>query len=246
MSLRWSGVLAACLLACGSHDRAPAAADASDEGGYETIVNPVVDTDDGSATDDAGESSPAAGPPFDAGEGGVCASPLAAGDLVIDELMIASVAGAGDYGEWIEVRSALGCAVNVAGLHGESPHGSKVAAFDVPGDLWIPAGGGFVVADSEDPAINHSLPGTVLVWSGGSGDVLRNKGGTASLWMNGTLVDSVTYPSLPLVVGSSLAFPADCANRDRSDFSKWQTSSASWFPGFHGTPNAPNDDVHCP
>jgi hypothetical protein len=172
--------------------------------------------------------------------------PPSAGDLQIEELLIESVAGTGDYGEWLEVRSLLPCAIDLRGLHGECPSGAKVRTFDVIDDLWIPPLGSFVVADSSDPAIDHALPGTLLVWAGQPGDVLRNKGATVSLYAQGTLVDSVTYPALTLVVGASVAFPADCPISRRGDWSAWQTSNASWFPGYRGTPNAPNSDVHCP
>jgi hypothetical protein len=196
------------------------------------------------SSDGATHSPP--GPPFDAGEGGVCSKPLASGDLVIDELMIESVAGTGDYGQWLEVRSTLGCALDLRGLHGECPRGKKVATFDVTEDLWIPAFGTFLVADSSDPAINHDLPGTLIVWSGGPGDVLRKKGTTITIESGGVLVDTVTYPAFTLVVGVSVSFPSDCPDDVRSDWTNWQTSTFSWFPAFFGTPNAANDDVSCP
>jgi hypothetical protein len=131
-------------------------------------------------------------------------------------------------------------------LHGECPRGAKVATFDVSADMWIPPRGTFVVADSNDPAINHDLPGVIVVWFGHQGDVLRNKGTTITLSSAGTLIDTLTYPALTLAVGNSIAFPSDCAAAERADFTKWQRSTASWFPGFFGTPNAPNTDVSCP
>jgi hypothetical protein len=166
--------------------------------------------------------------------------------LIIDELMIESVAGTGDHGEWLEVRSTLGCALDLRGLNGEVPSGGKIRSFAVGDDLWIPAFGTFLVADSGNATLDHGLPGTVVTWSGQPGDVLRNKGDTVNLRMNGAFVDSVTYPALSLVVGASLAFPSDCPLDLRTDWTTWQTSASSWFPGFYGTPNAPNDDVHCP
>jgi hypothetical protein len=200
---------------------------------------------DADATDDTG-ISPNLVPPFDPGEGGVCQGPLAPGDLVIDELMIESVAGAGDHGEWLEVESTVGCALDLRGLHGNAPSGNKVRTFDIGDDLWIPAFGTFIVADSSVPAINHDLPGPVAVWYGQPGDVLRNKGGTVTLQYAGLLIDSVTYPSMTLTAGGSLAFPHDCDPSRRSDWTAWQPSTASWFPGFYGTPNAPNTDIQCP
>ncbi|HLK35774.1 MAG TPA: hypothetical protein VKU41_03405 [Polyangiaceae bacterium] len=202
---------------------------------------------DAQATDDAAATSDSASaPPFDAGPDGLCGRPPGAGDLRIDELMIESVAGASDNGEWVEVASTVDCAIDLRGLHGDCPRGAKVATFDVTDDFWIPARGTFVVADSRNPAVNHDLPGALLLWVGQKGDVLPNKGGTLTLRLGDTLVDTLTYPSLALTVGTSLAFPTDCDASVRGDFSRWQPSTSSWFPGFLGTPNAPNTDVTCP
>jgi hypothetical protein len=188
----------------------------------------------------------AAPPPDDAAPDGACTQPLAAGDLVIDELMIESVAGAGDYGEWVEIASTLSCMADLRGLHGETADGSKVRTFDVGFDLWLPPGATLVVADSPDPTLNHQLPGTLLAWSGHPGDVLRNEGGTLTLRMGDLVVDSVTWPAYKLAVGASIELPADCPPGVAGDFARWQPAVACWFPGFRGTPNAPNADVTCP
>jgi hypothetical protein len=230
-----------------------------DSGGLAPSSVPPVPTDDGaappppgdsdasSAAEDAGAApGDAADAADDAPPPGACASPIGPGDLVIDELMIAAVAGTGDHGEWLEVRSTRPCALDIVGLHGECPTGAKVVTFDQLDDLWIPAYGSFLVADSSNPAIEHDLPGALLTWSGDPGDVLRNKGTTITLSVGGVIIDALTYPALKLVNGASYAYPADCAADTRSDFMLWQVSASSWFPGFMGTPNAPNVDVHCP
>jgi len=204
----------------------------------------LADASDGGAEDDDGAAG--ADGASDGAQEGSCTGPLSPGDLVIDELMIESVAGAGDDGEWLEVRSTLDCAANLLGLHGECPRAASVITFDVTSDLWLPAAGTFIVADSMVPAINHYLPGAVVTWAGHPGDVLRNQGSTVSLLMNGVLIDSVTYPGLKLKVGRSWEFPSDCDPSLRADFENWQTATSSWFPAFFGTPNAANDDVHCP
>jgi hypothetical protein len=220
---------------------------ASDDGDVPAIgaLVPAVESppvDDGAAgnADDASTDEP-----IDSLPDGACAQPPAAGSLHIDELMIASVAGAGDDGEWLEIENALDCTANLNGLHGECAHGAKVARFDVTGDMWVPPHGTLVVADSSDPAINHDLPGVVVVWFDQRGDVLRNQGTTITVSLNGAMLDTVTYPSLTLAVGDSIAFPADCDAGERGDFTKWKRSTASWFPGFLGTPNAANTDVTC-
>lgn len=200
---------------------------------------------DASAPARGGDAGSAKGPPSDAGGDGPCTQPLGPGVLAIDEMMIESVAGT-DYGQWVEIASTSSCAVDLNGLHAECPVGSKVRTLDVGEDVWIPPGGRFVIADSTDPAINHYLPGTVLAWDGDPGSVLKKDGGTVSLMIDSVIVDSVTWPKLAVVVGASVAFPDDCDPSERSDWTKWQTSTACWFPGFYGTPNAPNTDVSCP
>ncbi len=175
-----------------------------------------------------------------------CVQALGPGVLAIDELMIESVKGTGDYGEWIEVQNASSCVVNLRGLHGECPVGMKLHALDVTQDMWLPPGATFVIADTADPAVDHYLPGLLVTWTGQPGDVLRNEGGTVTLTLDGTLIDTVTYPAFKLIVGASIAFPSNCPASGRSDWSTWQMSISSWFPGFEGTPNGPNDDVSCP
>lgn len=197
-------------------------------------------------TDDDASVVPT-GPSFDAGPDGECGEPLGPGDLAIDELLIASLSGTGDHGEWLEVASARACALDLVGLHAECPVGAKVITLDVTTDVWIPAGGFFVIADSTDPAVNHALPALVLGWAGSPGDVLRNEGGTVTLIANGALIDSVTYPDFKkLPVGTSITFPSDCAMASRSSWALWQPSRTSWFPELYGSPNALNDDVQCP
>jgi hypothetical protein len=200
-----------------------------------------VSSDDGGAIDD----SPSA-LPFDAGDAGFCLGPLAPGDLTLVELLIESTPGTGDHGEWVEVASTRDCTLDLRGLRGECPTGAKVNTFEVDDDLWIPPLGTFVIADSSDPAVNHALPGALIAWSGEPGDVLRNEGATVTLLLGDVILDSVTYPTLKLSPGTSTAFPSDCPRSLRSDWTSWQPSTASWFPAFHGTPNAPNIDVHCP
>jgi hypothetical protein len=216
-----------------------------DAGEPEWDSGSITVEDDASGPVLGGDDASSSGP-VDASSEGICSQPLGPGDLLIDELMIESVAGAGDDGEWLEVQSTAACAVDLRGLHGECPVGSKVYVFDVTEDMWIPPGGTFIVADSMDPAVNHDLPGTVIAWSGHPGDVLRNQGGTVTLSSDDTLVATLTWPSMKLLVGATVELPADCPPSDDEDFDDWQTATASWFPGFLGTPNAPNVDVECP
>ncbi len=223
-------------------------ASASYDGTVGYAAPPTEDADDAERDSTTGDDASSADDGADSPDGGddACVSDLAPGALLIDELLIESVDGTGDHGEWLEVTNMLPCAVDLRGLHGDCPHGAKAATFDVPGDLWIPAGGTFVVADSVSPAIDHDVPLPVVEWKGNLGDVLRNKGTTVTLTLDDVVIDTLTFPALALTVGTSVEFPADCDPSTRDDFSRWVPAQSSWFPGFHGTPNAPNTDVACP
>jgi hypothetical protein len=214
--------------------------DASVSIAFDATVSPSPDGDPDSSNDWPVVPE-AAAPKPDAS----CTLPLGPGVLAIDELLVESVAGTGDYGEWLEVVNTAGCAVDLRGLHGACAAGMKVHTFDVTDDVWIGPYGFFLVADSDDPDINHYLPGVVIPWAGQPGDVLRNEGATVTLTLADVLVDSLTYPSVKWTVGASIAFPATCPITDRSDWTEWQTSTASWFPGFFGTPSTPNVDIAC-
>jgi hypothetical protein len=253
-------LLTMCTVACASPaplqdstvDDPTADADAAVSGLGDDISDDAADGDAATNGADATDADDDAGSLLDASfddvitsDAAVCPSAIAPGDLAITELMISSVAGSGDYGEWLEVESARDCVLDLLGLHGESPHGATPVTFDVTDDVMLPPRGSFVVADSADGAINHDLPGFVIAWSGAHGDVLRNQGETIDLRMDGQLIDSVTYPALKLTIGASIAFPADCAAAERTVLAHWKTSTASWFPAFFGTPNAPNTDVRC-
>jgi hypothetical protein len=180
-------------------------------------------------------------------DGAACPGSLSAGDLVIDELMIASQSGVGDHGEWVEVANTRDCALDLNGLFAEVPHGKGSTIASITSDLWLPPHGFFLIADSAEPAENHSLPGMLVTWgTGTSSDVLKNSGDTITLYTANVMVDMLTYPeSAKLVDGASMAFPADCAPSLRAEFGNWQPSVASWTPGFFGTPAASNNDVSC-
>jgi hypothetical protein len=186
--------------------------------------------------------------PGDAPGGATCPGSLAPGDLVIEELMIASRSGGGDHGEWLEVMSTRDCAIDLKGLYAEVPHGKGATLASITTDVTLPPHGFFLIADSSDPAINNGLPGTVVTWgTGTSSDVLLNSGDTITLYTASVTVDTLTYPDpTKMIDGASMAFPSDCDPSLRTAFGNWQPSVYSWTPGYFGTPAAPNTDVSCP
>ncbi len=222
---------------CGEPDAGDASA-ADGTGATRRVPDDATDAGDGS---DAGESD---GGEADA-NADACATPLAAGDLVFDEVMISSVAGSSDRGQWLEVRSTRSCSVDLIGLHASAPHGATARSMDVTEDVWLPAGGFFLIADTVDETENGALPGLVFAWSGSPADALHKTSDTITLALGGVTLDTLTYPDKKRAEGTSMAFPSNCADVLRADFSSWQPSTASWAAGFFGTPGAPNTDVTC-
>jgi hypothetical protein len=211
-----------------------------DTGAYGAPARPAPAKDASAPLPDAGPSD----------DGGVvpktyCAGALAAGDLAIVELMIASRSGSSDNGEWVEVQSTRDCWLTLDGVTIESPRGTSAPnVASVAAGLELAPHASFVVADSADPAKNHGIPGAIVAWE--ATDVLKNDGDTVTVKLGTTTIDTLTYPALSnLTPGRSLAFPSDCAATDRADWQRWSLTFASFAAGFEGTPNGANADVTC-
>lgn len=179
-----------------------------------------------------------------------CPGPLAAGDLAVVEVMVASQPGSGDRGEWVEVQSQRDCALDLSGVRVTSPRGTAVDAAEIPAGVILPPRGSFVVSGSLDAALNHGLPGLIFAFAGEPGDVLRNGGDTVTISAAAVTVDTFTYPPFNPQAGRSVAFPSDCTASDRANFPRWSYTFDSYGTGVDGgtllgTPNAPNDDVTC-
>ena len=196
---------------------------------------------------DGGPQHPDSGPgPSDAGPvlKTYCAGPLKAGDLQIGELMIQSRAGAGDDGEWVEIRSTQTCWLKLKGLVVESPRGLSVDSVTIADDFELGPKELFLVADSADAMKNNALPGKLYAWN--ATDVLKNDGDTVSVKLGAAVIDTLTYPAFSnLVPGRTVAFPNDCPANVHSDWARWSLSFTVWKLGFKGTPNATNDDIAC-
>ena len=176
----------------------PCPRDATTDGPGEAATAPEADVDGSALFVEGGDV------------GVACPGTLAPGDLIVDELMIASQSGVGDHGEWVEVASTRGCTLNLNGLFAQVPHGKGSTIASITTDLWLPSRGFFLIADSAEPAENHSLPGILVTWgSGTSSDVLKNSGDTITLYTANAMIDVLTYPaSAKLVDGASMAFPS--------------------------------------
>ncbi len=174
-----------------------------------------------------------------------CSGPLAAGDVKIVEIMIASQSGSGDRGEWVEIQSSRACILDIKGLTVSSPRGTSTDSATVASDVYIPPGGSFVVADSSVSTDNHTLPNATLVATWNTYDVLKNTGDEIDVTSGSATIDTLTYPQFTLTPGRSIAFPSDCTWADRASWTRWSMSFNIWDSPFQGTPGADNTDVSC-
>ena len=159
--------------------------------------------------------------------------------------MVSSRTGSGDQGEWVEVRNTRTCWLKLTNVTVESTRGQAAPDIaTIAGDLELGPNGTFVVAGSADPAKNNGIPGAVYAWT--TTDILKNDGDSIAVKAGATVVDEVTYPAFNnLTPGRALAFPADCAAADRTDWTRWSLTFDEFSTGFKGTPNAANGDVAC-
>lgn len=209
---------------------------AFDLGGRESDagMNPEQRDDDGGS------------PMADAGPNDNCTGSVGAGDFKIVEIMIASASGSGDKGEWVEFQSTRSCTLNAKGLTISSPRGNATDSVTIANDTFIPKYGTFIVANTTNGSINHGLPGTVFAFAGDPADVLKNDGDTIAIKNGSVTVDTITYPAFTnLAAGKSVSFPWDCSWSDRSDWTRWSYSFATYGGTFKGTPNDDNYDVAC-
>lgn len=257
MRFAWLALFVA-TTACGAAHK-PSDGDGTydDNSGYVTPLPDPLEAsttteDDGGALDiggrqnDAGTSSDGGHTPqTDGGALVECTGPLASGDVKIVEMMIASISGAGDRGEWIELQNTRTCILNLNGLTISSPRGNSTDSVSITTDVLIQPGASFVVADSASSSDNHGLPSAALVATFNAYDVLKNSGDTINVTAGTTTVDTLTYPAFTLTPGRSIAFPADCAWTDRASWTRWSMSFNVWSSPYEGTPGADNADVSC-
>ncbi len=166
--------------------------------------------------------------------------PLAAGDLVVTELMIDPAAVADTAGEWIEVTNVSGGVRDLAGVvltDGKSDY----HLIDPGGPLLVQPGSAVVLARLADPALN----GGVTAVYDYDNVVLANGADTLRLeTSDGLLIDEVSWDAsvgFPVVAGATAQLDPvwyDAAGND--DPAHWCAASVAFGAGDLGTPGAAN------
>jgi len=167
------------------------------------------------------------------------ATPDAAGQLVVTELMAKSQAGGGDKGEWFELYNASDVTLDLNGCWLSDKTADQ---FQFVEPVVVPPGAYRVLALSNDPAVNFGLPDPYVY----GGFNLSNTGEPLSLACGGTIIDAVTFTVDWAVEG--VAFQLSSAHLDaqaNDDAANWCTATANYgTAGKKGTPGGAN--LACP
>jgi len=166
-------------------------------------------------------------------------SSLAAGDLVVNEIMFDPGQVDGDFGEWIEIRNLRDAALDLEGVIVQDDDG---AGFVVEGSLPIAAGGVIVLGASDDTAANGGVPVDYPY----SIDAVKlgNEGDTVSIVAGGVIIDSFTWDEavFPVLEGASLQLSAAVSDPGATDdVASWCLATATYGAGDLGTPGAANE-----
>jgi len=182
----------------------------------------------------------ASGPPCDVGPAFV----------LITEVMVASVSGSRDRGEWFELHNPGDCEAVLNGLTISSPTSSGTLRTHTIVDLRIPARGFVTLGQSLNPAEHH---GAGLDYAYGTGSrsteiVFSNSSDSLRIASGDTTIDEVSWTGSGFTYSKSRQYPSESSPADRATWGNWCDSTMifSMEGGtFYGTPGAPND-ARCP
>lgn len=164
-------------------------------------------------------------------------------NILITEVMVASITGSGDKGEWFEIHNVGDCIVDLAGVEIVSPTGSGVEKVHSIVAGTIDPDGYFVLALSGNAADNHGLKFDYVYENSALDDVVLNNGADwIELRFGGAALDRASWPSSGFTYGATKYFPANLDPAMNGDWSKWLVSTAvysSMGGTFLGTPGAP-------
>jgi PKD repeat protein len=161
---------------------------------------------------------------------------LAAGDLVITEVLADPSAVTDAMGEWFELHNTRDVAVDLTGIRVEDLDG---AGFTVPGPLVVPGGGYAVFAATADPALNGGVHAD-HTWSSFN---LANVEDGLVVSYQGLVFDALTWDvDWPLAGGESLQLTSDLLDATSNDAAvAWCGSTETFGAGDLGTPGAANE-----
>jgi hypothetical protein len=234
-------------------------ASGSDDGADDPAAMSVVDPDDrdgdGYSADDCDDADPAINPgePEIWGDGvdndcdgtadeTVAVSALAAGDLVITEILYDPAAVADADGEWFEIYNPGDDAIALSGLVVESARGTGTESFTVGADVVLPERGYVILGRSANAATNGGVSVDYAWGAGTSALALSNSGDSLKLYYGSTVFDAVTYGTTggwPTAAGKSLELAASRQDATSNDTAaNWCAATTTFGAGDKGSPGA--------
>jgi hypothetical protein len=176
----------------------------------------------------------------------VALTAIAAGDLVITELMIAPAAVDDSTGEWVEVYNRSGLDVDLLDLRVRE---GGVGHIDILDPLVLPADAWMIFARSGDSARNGGLPTDALIYDyTAAGAALGFRDTSDDVYLsNGdesVIFDSLSYDvdaGWPVTSGASMSLSARAIDADLGDApTAWCPAVDPYGDGDLGTPGAAN------
>lgn len=209
----------------------------------------TMDASSGDAEPDSGAMDAAA---MDASPPDATGPPctVAPGFVYINEIMIASVSGSRDRGEWFEIYNPGDCEADLSGMVIASPTSSGTMREHTISSLRIAPGSYTVLAQSLNPAEHHGANVDYAYGTGSSTTEIRFSNSRDSLLLRAGMdeIDRIEWTSSGFSYSTSRQFPTSGAISEHGTWSRWcdSTQTFSMTGGvFYGTPGMAND-MTCP
>ena len=156
--------------------------------------------------------------------------------VVISEIMLAPCESAPGSGQWFELHNPGTVEVNLNGLTIEDGAGGSFLIADAPA---IAAGDWYIVAASDDPAVNGGIEPDLVF----SGLDFSPDGGKITLLAGDLELVSITWTSAVLPDAECTAAsldPAAIGSAGERSFENWCPATTTYGSGDSGTPGEPN------
>ncbi len=173
----------------------------------------------------------------------ITAAELAAGDLIITEIMQNPDAVDDSLGEWLEIYNSTDSTVDLSGIE-LSDDGSD--SHTIADTVEVPAGGYAVLGRDDDSTANG---GVTVSYAYGSDYTLANGDDEVILSYDGLIIDEVAYDGgtdFPDPTGASMSLDgAILDSSDNDDGTNWCAESTSALDGGdYGTPGSANNQCN--
>jgi hypothetical protein len=169
----------------------------------------------------------------------VTVTPLAAGDLVISEIMVNPATVLDTDAEWFELYNHSTMEINLNGLTIADSSTSDT----IDTDILVPAGGYALLALSSDTGLNDNLPAPDFIYSGLAFD--ETSAGSLSVSDSSTTIDTVAWDGSTWTATEGYSWSLSSTTltaTDNDTFTNWCNGASLWTGATsnYGSPGAAN------